>query len=183
MFARCPRTKAGQAAFSLIEVLVSITVFTLVSGAVVTSLTLTRALNNTNRETILAAQAAESALENLKATDFSEVFERYNATAADDPAGPEASPGLNFAVSGLAPLADDADGMAGRIEFPGDGLVLREDAVDAELGMPRDLDGDGLTDAADHADDYRILPVRAVIEWRAQGRARRFELVTVLNDL
>jgi len=175
------RPQHGRAGFSLLEVLISATVFVLVAGAVVTTLVISNALNTTNRETMLASQAAQSALEALKGVPFDQVFARYNATSADDPAGVD-SPGNVFEVRELDPLADDADDMAGTIEFPGDGVQLREDGDDRDLGLPRDLDGDGNTDAANHAANYRILPVRAIVEWHGKTGDRRLELVTVLTD-
>jgi hypothetical protein len=162
--------------------MISSTVFLLVAGGVMTALVVSSALNMTNRETALASRAAQSMIEELKSTAFEEVFVRYNATTADDPAG--TSPGQDFAVAGLEPQKDDADGLAGSIEFPGTGATLREDVEDVELGMPRDLNGDGPPlDADDHADDYRILPVRIVVRWNGQNGARTFQLVTVLTEL
>jgi len=163
--------------------MISSTVFLLVAGAVVTALVVSSALNMTNRETALASRAAQSIIEELKGTAFDEVFVRYNTTAADDPAL-GTSPGDGFAVEGLDLQADDADGFVGSIEFPGTGATLREDGEDVELGMPRDLNGDGPPlDVDDHADDYRILPVRIVIRWSGQNGDRTFELVTVLTEL
>jgi hypothetical protein len=162
--------------------MISSTVFLLVAGAVVTTLVISSALNMTGRETAVASRGAQSIIEELKATTFAEIFARYNTTAADDPAG-GTSPGANFAVAGLAPRADDEDGFVGALEFPGTGTTLREDGDDVELGLPRDLDGDGDLDGADHAGDYRILPVRVVIAWNGQNGARTFELVTVLTEL
>jgi type II secretory pathway pseudopilin PulG len=181
--ARRPRAVAGRAAFTLLELLVSATIFMLVSGAVVTTLALSTALNRTNRETALAVRAAQSLLEELKGVEeFEEIYARYNATSDDDPAA-GSSPGQGFAVAGLSARSDDADGFVGALEFPGTGKELLEDGEDAELGLPRDLDGDGLVDAADHAGDYRILPVRVVVEWSGQNGARTLELVTVLTEM
>jgi hypothetical protein len=129
---------------------------------------------------MLAAQAAESMLERLKGAEFSEVFVRFNATADDDPATGD-SPGSDFAVTGLGVREGDADGMVGHIEFPGDGKELREDEEDRDLGLPRDLNRDGDVDAADHAGDYCVLPVRVVLQWRGANGNRAMELVTVLN--
>lgn len=176
------QTRAAKQGFTLLELMISSTVFLLVAGAVVTALVVSSALNMTNRETALAARAAQSVIEELKATAVDEIFARYNATAADDPAG-GTSPGGDFAVAGLAPQAGDADGFVGSIEFPGTGVALREDGDDAELGLPRDLDGDGVVDAANHAGNYRILPVRVVIRWTGQNGKRTLELVTVLTEL
>ena len=177
-----PRAPTAQQGFTLLELMISSTVFLLVAGAVVTALVVSSALNMTNRETALASRAAQSVIEELKGTAFDEIFARYNATAADDPTA-GASPGEDFAVAGLAPQEGDKDGFVGAIEFPGTGTALHEDGDDAELGLPRDLDGDGAVDADDHAGDYRILPVRVAITWNGQNGARTFELVTVLTDL
>jgi prepilin-type N-terminal cleavage/methylation domain-containing protein len=176
-----PRGRGRRDGFSLLEVMISSTVFLIVAGAVVTTLVVSNALNMTGRETALASRGAQSILEELKATPFEEVFARYNVIPDDDPGG--TSPGANFAVTGLTPGSDDADGFVGAIEFPGGGQELHEDGEDAELGLPRDLDGDGAVDDQDHAADYRILPVRVVISWNGQNGARTFELVTVLTEL
>ena len=108
-----------------------------------------------------------------------EVFARYNATAADDPTSGD-SPGAAFDVVGLAPLPGDPDGRVGSIEFPGDGIELREDDVDRDLGMPRDLNGDGILDASDHALDYLLLPVRVTVSFAGQGGPRTISFVTYL---
>ena len=180
-FARAP-LRGAEAAFTLLEVMISATVFLIVSGAVVTSLVVSTALNTSNRETALASRAAQSAIEELKATAFAEIFRRYNATTADDPVA-GVSPGSAFAVQGLNPRSDDADGLAGSIQFPGSGKELLEDGADADLGLPRDLNGDTATDGADHAGDYRILPVRVRVEWSGKSGPQALELVTVLTEL
>jgi prepilin-type N-terminal cleavage/methylation domain-containing protein len=173
---------ASRGGFTLIELLVAATVFALVAGAICSSLIASTALNRTSRETILAMEAASNTLEALKGSPLEEVFARYNASSADDPAS-GASPGAAFAVAGLDVSADDADDFAGEIEFPGKGGELREDDDDAELGLPRDLNGDGAVDTSDHAADYRLLPVRVVVEWTGKTGARRLELVSVLGDI
>lgn len=178
--ARARAARTGSGGFSIVEILISSTVFMLVSGAVVTTLVASSALNLTNHETMLAAQGAESMLEELKSTPFAEVFARYNDTKADDPAT-GVSPGIGFAVAGLGARADDADAMVGSIAFPGDGVELREDGTDIELGLPRDLDRDGAVDDKDKAGSYRILPVRVRIEWHGANGNRSLELLTVLT--
>jgi hypothetical protein len=140
------------------------------------------ALNSTNRESVVAMQAAQSALEALKGTAFDEIYARHDGNQANDPAD-GLSPGQYFTVSALDLQVGDLDGFAGSIEFPGGDKELREDADDLELGMPRDLNGDGGVDALDHSADYRILPVRLVVEWRGKTGERRLELVSVLSEL
>ena len=64
-------------------------------------------------------------------------------------------------------------GGAAGIHYP-----LREDCIDARLGLPRDLNGDSLVDDCDHSEDYIILPVRVEVSWRGRFGARSFSLYT-----
>jgi len=50
------------------------------------------------------------------------------------------------------------------------------------LGMPRDLDGDTLVDAANHATNYRILPVHLRVEWKGVAGDASFDLYTQFID-
>jgi hypothetical protein len=156
----------------------------LAAGAAISSLVSAMTLGRTNRETSLAMDAAQNAVERLQGESvFSEVFVRFNATTADDPpVGP--SPGWNFAVPGLNIQPGDPDGFAGQILFPGDGVMLLEGPADPELGLPRDLNGDGLPapDGIDHAADYNVLPVRIRVDWTGASGNRRIEILTVLAN-
>jgi len=133
-------------------------------------------------------------MEGLQAEDLSQVFARYNSYPGDDPGGVGTAPGSGFAVKGLTPRASDTDGMVGSVVFPGSVAAfvlpgalsthqLREDTIDPLLGMPRDLNNDGVIDALDHADDYRILPVRVRLDWRGPGGGSAFEVRTILAGL
>lgn len=136
-------------------------------------------LADTTRERALATQAARQILEELQDEDFAEVFALYNANPADDPVLAGTAPGATFAVDGLRPNPGDADGQVGEIVFPVIGDELREDAPAPELGMPLDLNADGL-DALDHAGNYQLLPVAVRVSWRSNGAAMQVELRTYL---
>jgi hypothetical protein len=119
----------------------------------------------------------------MQAETFAQVFARYNSTGTDDPGGIGTAPGANFAVPGLEPRPGDPDGMVGQILFPataGAPSVLREDLVDLALGMPRDLNGSGGTDSANHAADYQLLPVLVRVDWASAAGRGRTELKTML---
>jgi type II secretory pathway pseudopilin PulG len=170
---------------TLIELLVSVSVLLVAilgfSRAIVSSLVTT----NVNREVALATEAGRRAIETLKAEAFDEVFARYNADPADDPGVPGTAPGHLVAVSGLAPLADDADGFVGEVLFPvqpGAPGVLREDLANPIFGTPRDLDGDGGVDALDHAVDYGLLPIVVRFRWQGASGPATFELKTLLAE-
>ncbi len=189
--AREPRTRSiyRRSGFSLVEVLLAAVILAVAVTGIAGSVLSALALNRVNRETALAQQAARRAVEQVSSVPFSEAFACYNADAGDDAGLLIAARGPGFAVPGLTPLAGDADGMCGRVMFPtvvnaGGNEELREDSPEPTLGMPRDLDFDGqlVPDLDDHADDYRILPVRVRIEWQGISGQRQVDLETILSD-
>lgn len=176
-----PMRRLGRrAGLTLIELMLALSVLTISVGAIVSGISVTNSLNRVEGERQVAMKAAIQAMESLSSTTFAEVFARFNATAEDDP-GDGVSPGNNFTVTGLDVRDGDADGFCGQIHFPGDGLKLREDEIDAEMGLPRDLDGDLAVDAIDHSDDYQLLPVRVRVDWAGKAGNQRIELITLLS--
>lgn len=123
------------------------------------------------REQGIAREAARTQIEELRATEFSEVLARYDGRE-------------DFDVPGLAARPDDPDGRVGRIVFPLDeGGGLFEDFELPRLGMPRDLTGDGELDDVDHSGDYRVLPVLVRLEWRGAAGDSVFEVLTILKRM
>ena len=174
-----PSASAGSTLFG---VLIAASLFSIGGLAVITTLAKSTRLNAVNRETAIAAQAARSAIERLRALPLGDVFPTFNATASDDPAGPNTAPGNRFEVPALRVRPGDGDGMAGEIVFPvssQDEVV--EDDVNAKLGMPRDLNGDGKIDSKKHSTDYIVLPVIVRVEWSGTAGDRVFELYTLLG--
>jgi prepilin-type N-terminal cleavage/methylation domain-containing protein len=169
-----------RAGFSLIEMSVAAVVLTVavcgLSGSIVSSV----ALNRVNHETALAEAAVRGTMERITGSTFAETFARFNADPADDPGGAGTAPGATFAVTGLR---GDGGALPGRITFPvGAPDVLREDVDDVALGMPRDLNGDGVVDAADHSGNYCLLPVRVTVTWRGVSGLRSLTVETLLCD-
>ena len=142
--------------------------------------------SSASHEATRAREAAREMLESIGTVEFSEIFARYNDEPADDPDGPGTAAGPDFAVDGLDLSVDDNDGFAGEVILPSlDAAprVLREDLNDARLGLPRDLNGDGLIDNLDHADDYLLLPITVRIEWRGSTGSSQIELHTMLGNV
>ncbi|MBK7875515.1 MAG: type II secretion system protein [Planctomycetes bacterium] len=170
--------RAGRrAGLTLVEIVVVIAIMTISMAMYAQTLTASARLDPVANETMLAAEGARLVLERMKAEDFEDVFALYNADPTDDPGGPGTAPGNTFSVEGLAPATTGA--IVGRIDFPVVDGTLRETATDETLVMPRDLNGDGVIDAASRANDYLLLPVRVRIEWAsATGRRGRRSLDT-----
>jgi type II secretory pathway pseudopilin PulG len=170
---------------TLIEISISISILVTIlmgfSQALLGSMKVTR----TNRESAIAANAARQMLETLRAEEFSTIFTANNAIAADDPPGVTTRPAA-FDVPGLNTQAGDADGMCGEIIWPErtafGGSELREDSIESRLGMPQDLNGDGVVDSVDHSGDYRILPVLVRVRWRGGSTNGQVEFKTIISQ-
>jgi hypothetical protein len=186
---RGPRSfRVGTAGFTIVEVMVAVVVLVIAIVGIVISMLSAMALNRVNRETAIAQQAARRMIETVSGVPFRDCYTLYN-TVLGDYGGvdfPEFGPG--FAVVGLQPQVGDADGLCGRIVFPevDDGfgnIELREDVIDAGLGMPGDIDGDGApNEPGDMSADYRLLPVRVLVEWRGVSGNRSIELESMMSQ-
>jgi prepilin-type N-terminal cleavage/methylation domain-containing protein len=176
------RKHRNRAAFSLIEVMVAGVILAIAAAGIASSMVASMALSRVNRETQIAQSAAQRVIEEARGIPFNEVFATYNATNADDGGLTVAARGPSFDVRDLDVVPGDPDGRCGQVIFPTSGPPeqLREDVVDAGLGMPRDLDYDGVIDGADHKANYTLLPIRVRVQWRGVSGVRTFDLETAL---
>jgi hypothetical protein len=161
-----------------VDVILAVGFFLVAAVGSMTVIMSSMRLDSVNREGALARRAAETKIEEIKGTQFARILATYNANPADDPGGAGTAPGATFNVRGLNPQAGSA--VVGQIAFPTIGTALREDAVLPGLGMPRDLNGDGVVDALDHAADYYVLPVLVSVRWRGASGDRSILLRTVV---
>lgn len=178
--ARGTRSHAG---FSLLELTIAISVLTLALVGATGSILAGNRLQRVNRETAIAEDAVRQVLESMRGSALATTFARFNATVADNPVG-VVSPGATFDVEGLRAPPENVGASVGTIVFPvileGGVWELREDFVDEALGMPADLDGVDGIDNEDHADDYRVLPVRVQVQWSGVQGTRTLTVETVL---
>ena len=176
-----------RAGFTMIELLLVASVLLVTLLFFSQSMGSAVALSGVNRETGLATEGVREIVERMQGTeDFALVFRLYNDYPDDDPDGQGTAPGAAVAVAGLDPTDDDPDGLVGEIRFPtvpgAAGPELHEDVVDDALGMPRDLDGDGLPGAGDKKGTYRLLPVEVTLRWKGKTGVRSLQLQTLLAN-
>lgn len=177
--------RRAQRGLTLIEILCAISVLMISVLGFAQAITASARNTQATKERTLAMQGARRMLEEIEANVFAEAFWRYNDFATDDPAGAGTAQGSRFAVPGLNVQQGDADGFVGEVVFPTrPGLPgsLREDVTDAKLGMPRDLNGDGIIDTANHGGNYRLLPVLVRVRWRGAAGDSIVELRTMLGN-
>jgi type II secretory pathway pseudopilin PulG len=170
----------------MIAMVVLIVALSIFSGIVVS----TSRQRIVNRETAIATEAARVVLEAMREAELAQVFALYDPDPLNDPEGVGTAPGYRFAVDALDPLPEAADGLVGEVRFPvvDVGTVddplwqLREDVLDARLGMPRDLSGDLVIDDDDHALDYDRLPVEIRLDWVGETGRRTISIHTMVCE-
>jgi len=171
----------ARAGWTLLEIMISTVILLVVLMGFSYGLVSTTSLERVTREQGQAREAAREQVELLRAIPLEDVLERYDELPGNDPDG-VVSPGPHFDVPGLNPRPGAA--AVGTIVLPltEEGEV-REDVERPELGLPRDLTGEGELDDLDHAGDYRILPVLVRLEWRGAGGDAKLEMGTVLKRM
>ena len=141
-----------------------------------------------NHDFPAASQAVRIVLEEMRNEKLNDIFALYNADPDDDPGGTGTAPGNRFAVEGFSPLETALDGLVGTISFPtitpvGELAELREDFVDADLGLPRDLNGDSIIDDQNHATDYILLPIKVEVDWLGRYGERHVQFFTMFAEI
>ena len=156
----------------MLEVSIAAAVLAVALSGLLSVMVSANTLRKVNRETALANAAARDLIEAAQAQPFANVLGDYLANP-------------DFVVDGLKVQKGDADGVVGEVMFPtvtnGGVVQLREDVVDPALGMPRDLNGDGVIDGADHSGDYLILPMRIRFQWRSVTGDRTVDVETLMT--
>jgi len=163
------RGRAGTRAFTLIEVAIATSILMIGMVSVLSATSQMHSLRKSNRERTLAQNAVRS------------FAERMHAAArgfSDDPAswaqdllalyGPGAAD--TFQVQGLAPVEGEV--AVGRIVIGTDETDTDRE-IGADLGLPRDLNGDGDAEDADVSAGARLLPVVLTLRWTGENGAHQ----------
>ena len=175
-----------QAGLSLVELLIALTVLTISANGLASFFTaVPRMMDEAQRKRTVMDEAM-GMYEELRGQEFESLFVRYNESALDDPALGDA-PGNQRILTETARSLGSGPGRPASISlfFPAPAsspMELREDTVDPNLGMPRDLNGDGVIDGLNHASDYVILPVRIEVKWSESGADRTHSEILTLTE-
>jgi prepilin-type N-terminal cleavage/methylation domain-containing protein len=164
------RTRTDRRGFTLMEVSLAMTVLLVAMLATTASTLRAHALRRANRERVLAQNSVRGATERLQS---------LAARAADDPAGWSTAVLNGIAANGdVAPTfevseltAQVGQATVGTIE-----VIIDETRTDAslgcQLGMPRDLDGDGAATNANVTGTALLLPVVVRARWNGSRGAQ-----------
>lgn len=183
--------RSAQAGVTLLELAFALPILMVGVGLYAQILAAGSGLRSAGQEEWGASAEAQAVLERIRGLDFDELFVLYNEDPLDDPDGPGTAPGPNFQCVDLRLAETDGDGAAGRVVLPtinvgsavAPEIELREDVVNADLGLPRDLNGDFKIDSEDHSEDYTILPVQIEVRWQGRQGERLYRLNALLTEL
>jgi hypothetical protein len=162
--------RSARSGFALVEIMVAGTVLLIGILAVSSATWRVHKLRHETAEQRVAENRLRSVAEEIRsiAAIARQDPDTWAATVvgAFDPGG---FPGGDFETSGLDPL-EGAD-FTGSIE-----VVIDETETDADLGvqlgLPRDLDGDGLANNPDVSGTATILPIIIRIQWTGKVGTR-----------
>jgi len=207
------KSRQREQGLTLVELVVAMAILAIAILALVSSITSSGQIQQNTRERVIAYNAAREIIEKMRVYAVGEVYSRYNSKTSDDTFFTGVHPGNTFHVPRLAApktvpatwsntateawsattiggvLQLDTFGNAigndgyGLVTFPETANVLREDYVDSAMGMPKDLNRDGLVTTADVSQSYKILPVKITVTWRGiGGKDTSIEVNTFLTD-
>lgn len=208
------KSRTRESGLTLVELIIAMAILAVAIMALVSSITSSGQIQQNTRERVIAYNAAREQIEKMRVYAVGEVYSRYNSTTADDTFFSGLHPGPTFHVPRLnAPSTVPAkwslsatenwkqtviggvqqldtfgnaignDGY-GLITFPETGGILKENYVDAAMGMPKDLDRDGVVSTtADVSQSYKILPVKVTVTWKGiGGKDMQIEVNTFITD-
>lgn len=159
------------AGFTLIEVVLTMAVLLVGALAVTSTSVVTESLARTDRERRTVAMAVKSTVEEVKAAavqalDAEEGWAR--SLAADYAAG--GIPGNEVDVPGMTPI--EGENAVCAVQVVTDETLSDLD-LGVNLGMPRDLDGDGVVANTDVRGSATLLPVIVRAQWRGAAGTRQ----------
>jgi hypothetical protein len=157
----------NETGLSLIEVMIAMIIFVGAGAPLLAGLATSASVRVDCTDRYVAIEAVLGIADEIRGTPIGTVASVW---------GPEGSRGNTFSIQGL----DGSDGIpAGSVT-----IVTDETTTDANLGialgMPRDLDGDGLPENVDVSSNAVALPVIIEASWGPEGKRESFKIPVVL---
>jgi type II secretory pathway pseudopilin PulG len=164
------RTIRARAGFSLLETMVGIAVLMIGLLAMTSTSVVVHSLGESDKSRRLATNALRAVIEEVNALSYASTQSELGwAAVMTDAYGTDGQPGATFAVRGLDPWPGLA--QVGSVWIVTD-EQLTDRQLGAELGMPRDLDGDGLASSTDVSGSATVLPVVVRLRWTGEAGDR-----------
>ena len=170
-------TPSRRSGFTLLEVMIAAVVLAVAILGLMSLIPTVTQLTETTEEGNLALNASlqvSEAIRQYADQSFAYTWMAYNSNPAVDPNGVSTAPGATFSVSGLTNSAGSS--QVGTITFYTDENGTGNAALDAKLGMPKDLDSKAAV-SSDVSATYTLLPFRIAVDWRDPfGHPRHTEI-------
>lgn len=164
------RRARARSGFTLVELTVSMTILMIGVVSVVSATSRMHSLRKFNREATIAQNALRSMSERIHAQAYRLSLEEAGwAEDLLEVYGPGGTFGDEFDARGINVVTGEPS--VGTIEIFTD-ETLTDVEIGHQLGMPRDLNGDGDAADGDVSGDARILPVLLTLQWRGETGVR-----------
>lgn len=172
----------SERGISILEIMIALVILAVAILMLMSLMLSSNRLQQNGREKSLAYNFARQKIEELRSHPVGEIYARFNSNATDNLS--RTDPGSTFTVSGLNP---PKTGNQGEIVFPEEGGLLSETLKDAALsktlGMPKDLNRNGVDTDTMASAAAKILPVLIRIRWETQGgKVNSLEVATLISD-
>lgn len=170
------RNGRGNRGVTIVELVVALGVIAVALVALLGVIFSSGALQETTRERAAAYNFIRKLLEEMRSTpQFNQIYPLYKSGGANFPTEAYLQQHL-----GLNP---PASGSQLTIQFPEKNGTLNESVVEADLGMPKDLDWSGSVEDRDVSATYKILPVKIIVRWSSKGGTEsQVQICTYITD-
>lgn len=162
--------RRARRGFTLIELAIATSILMIGLVSVLSASSRMHSLRLSNRERTLAQNAMRSMAERMHATSHG-FTDDPNTWAAELLAAyaPGGALGDTFSIEGLTPVDEQPQGSL----WIGQDETQSDDDLGVELGLPRDLNGDGDASDDDVSEGARLLPVVLTLSWRGENGVQR----------
>ena len=153
----CDRPSDG---FTLIEVMIGLVLLIVGMVGLVTLLVVSERSHSLSSELAVANNEIRGLAERIRSLPFDTIATTYTTFPT-------------YTVPGLT------DGVATVTVFTDETMNAGDATM---LGMPRDLDGDGVAGSVNVAATYLLLPIKLEISWTAQNRRETQSLYLLISE-